>query len=98
MVRFLLSRLDIISSALLTFYFHAVMEITGERWRTLVGINIQAMFAVGYISLSGFAYAFRNWRHLQFAISFVPVPFFIFWLFLPESPRYLFKSKQTLAK
>jgi len=66
---------------------NAGMEITGEKWRTFVGINLQAVFALGYMALSGFAYEWRDWRYLQFAISFVPIPFLFFWFFLPESPR-----------
>nr|XP_026695296.1 organic cation transporter protein-like [Ciona intestinalis] len=77
--------------------FVYVMEITGEKWRTMIGINVQAVFAVGYMTLSGFAYAWRDWRDLQLAISFVPLPFVFFWFFLPESPRWLF-SKGKVAK
>jgi len=69
--------------------FVYIVEISGERWRTPVGINQQLVFAVGYMCLSGFAYNWRGWRHLQFAISFVPLPFLVLFWFIPESPRWL---------
>lgn len=72
--------------------FVYVMEITGEKWRTLTGVFTQLAFASGYMLLSGFAYIWRDWRQLQFAISFVPVPFLLFWFLMPESPRWLFEQ------
>jgi len=79
--------------------FVYVVEIVGEKWRTLIGIFVQLFFALGYMCLSGFAYLWRDWRDLQFAISFVPVPFLIFYFFIPESPRWLFdqnKNKEAI--
>ena len=67
--------------------FFAVVEVTGKKWRTAVGITVQSIFALGYMSLSAFGYVFHNWRQFQFAISLVPVPFLIIWWFIPESPR-----------
>jgi len=75
--------------------FVYVMEITDQKWRSFMGIMTQMGFAIGYISLSGFAYKWRNWRNLQLAISFVPVPFLIFWFFIPESPRWLFSKNKN---
>ena len=63
------------------------MEITSGKWRTFVGINIQAAFALGYMILSGLAYNWREWRELQFVISLVSLPFALMWIFMPESPR-----------
>ena len=65
------------------------MEITSQKWRSFMGIMTQMGFAIGVISLSGFAYKWRNWRNLQIAISFVPIPFILFWFFIPESPRFI---------
>ena len=52
-----------------------------------MGITFNMGFAIGYICLTGFAYKWRNWKYLQFAISFTPLPFILFWFFIPESPR-----------
>ena len=68
-------------------FIFIVIEISGEKWRSFVGIMTNVGFALGYICLSGFAYKWRNWRDLQFAISFVPVPFLLFYFLIPESPR-----------
>jgi len=75
--------------------FVYVMEITGEKWRSIMGITFNMGFAIGYSCLSGFAYKWRNWRDLQFAISFVPVPFILLWVFVPESPRWLFSKSSN---
>jgi len=72
------------------------VEIVGESWRTPVGIFTQFIFAVGYMILSGLAYQWRDWRELQFAISLVPLPFIIFYFFLPESPRWLFNQRKNV--
>nr|XP_039273911.1 organic cation transporter protein-like isoform X1 [Styela clava]XP_039273912.1 organic cation transporter protein-like isoform X1 [Styela clava] len=79
--------------------FVYVMEITSGKWRTFVGINIQAAFALGYMILSGLAYNWREWRELQFVISLVSLPFALMWIFMPESPRWLFsKGRDEKAK
>jgi len=75
--------------------FVYVMEITSQKWRSFMGIMTQMGFAIGVISLSGFAYKWRNWRNLQIAISFVPIPFILFWFFVPESPRWLFSKNKN---
>jgi len=72
------------------------VEIVGKRWRTPVGIFTQLFFAIGYMILSGLAYKWRDWRELQFVISLVPLPFLIFYFFIPESPRWLFNQRKNL--
>jgi len=48
-----------------TFFFLAVMEITGRKWRTFVGIGYQAFFSLGYMILGGVAYRWRNWHEIS---------------------------------
>jgi len=79
-----------------------VYDITSVRWRDCIGSFVQLVFArtlIGYVCLSGFAFVWREWRHLQFFISFVPFPFIALWFFIPESPRWLFDhGKNSEAK
>ncbi|XP_076820664.1 organic cation transporter protein-like isoform X2 [Clavelina lepadiformis] len=76
-----------------------VMEITGPKWRTLVGINVQTMFAVGAVIVSLFGMRFRDWRDLQFYSSFVPALFCLLTPLLLESPMWLFsKGEDERAK
>ncbi len=41
--------------------------------------------------------AFVNWFWLSIIAAFVPVIFFIFMIFMPESPRYLIIKRQPSA-
>nr|XP_039269896.1 organic cation transporter protein-like [Styela clava] len=78
--------------------FVIVMELIGTKWRTLVGISFQVSFAVGYMLLSGVAYGWRDWRDMQWACIVLSLPFGIFLILIPESPRWLFsvgKDKQA---
>jgi len=63
------------------------MEITGDKWKTAVGINVQVMFTFGEMLLSLFSFFWRDWRHLQFYMSFIPIIFCSLSVFVPESPR-----------
>lgn len=91
-LRFLLA-LFVMATTVIGFVY--VMEITGGRWRTVLGIYVQGSFAVGYMILSLMAMRWRNWRDLQIAISLVSCPVIFFWLILPESPRWLFSKGQS---
>ncbi|KAE8607291.1 hypothetical protein XENTR_v10011119 [Xenopus tropicalis] len=76
-------------SGLLLNYFCLSLELVPPKSRTLV-VAIQGYCSTsGQVLLAGLAYALRDWRWLQLAIS---LPFFIFFLYswwLPESFRWL---------
>ncbi len=52
------------------------MEIIGARWRSFVGLGYQLAFTVGYMLLSGFAYAVRDHVKLQLIAAAPPLLFF----------------------
>lgn len=68
------------------------MEITGVRWRELVSVLYQVPFNLGHLTLPLFAYFYRDWRTLQFALSIPSVLLISYYWLVPESPRYLFTA------
>ena len=70
--------------------FVIAIEYTGKKFTPYIGIGFAIPFAIGEILLGFEAYYLRDWVTLQIA-AMVPwivlVP--IFWVFVPESPRWL---------
>lgn len=66
------------------------MEIIGTKWRELVSVLYQVPFNLGHLTLPLFAYYFRDWHHLQFALSIPSVVLISYFWLVPESPRWLF--------
>ncbi|XP_049869757.1 carcinine transporter [Pectinophora gossypiella] len=65
------------------------LELAGPNYRSFVTVMTCVFYTLGLILLSGIAYLIRDWRTLSLATS---VPFFfyyLYWFFLPESPRWL---------
>lgn len=46
-------------------------------------------YGFGYAGSAAFAYWFRNWRHLQLAVTAPVLVFLSMIYFVPESPRWL---------
>lgn len=65
-------------------------EVSGKKWRPLMGILYHLPFTFGHLTLSGLAYVFYyDWRYLQLTISLpILVLVYLIWV-LPESPRWL---------
>ena len=64
-------------------------ELVGPSKRGVVGVSMQASFAVGIVLFSLLGYQVRQWRKLTLIISLLGSPALtLFWL-LPESPRWL---------
>ncbi|CAH1799083.1 unnamed protein product [Owenia fusiformis] len=70
-----------------TFYV-ILMELVGPKYRVATGIIYFGGWTMGMVSLSGLAYAVREWRKLQLVISVPSVIMLIFVWLLPESPRW----------
>ncbi|PAV63340.1 hypothetical protein WR25_25462 [Diploscapter pachys] len=65
------------------------MEITGVKYRSIIGSLLQAPWACGYAVLALLAYLTKSWttiHNFTVAIHFLSL-FFMWWL--PESPRWL---------
>ncbi|XP_013393358.1 organic cation transporter protein-like [Lingula anatina] len=77
------------SSGSYTTSFAFGMEVIGSKKRMLVGIIMHFSFAFGSCLISGIAYAFRHWRHIQIAISAPLFLMAVYTWFIPESLRWL---------
>lgn len=65
------------------------MEIVGTQWRAAITVLYQIPYSLGHMSLAGLAYWFRNWQHLQLAITLPSIILLGYWWIVPESPRWL---------
>jgi len=77
--------------------FVYLIEICDNEYRHILGVGYQAMFAVGYMAISGLSYQWRNWHELVVVSGIFACPFALVMFFIPESPRWLFsvgKEKQ----
>lgn len=70
--------------------FVYLIEICENKYRSFLGIGYQAMFSVGYMTISGIAYNWRDWHELVVVSGLFCLPFALVMLFIPESPRWLF--------
>ncbi|GMS82418.1 hypothetical protein PENTCL1PPCAC_4593 [Pristionchus entomophagus] len=68
------------------------MEITGIKYRSMVGSLLQAPWAVGYTLLALIAYLCKNWKVIQMICAIFHFVSVIFLCWLPESPRWLLVS------
>jgi len=75
--------------------FVYAMEVTGPDVRSIVGLSIQAVFAIGYGLLSLLAYIFPYWRDLELSITVLTAPMCLLMIFIPESPRYSIVKGKT---
>ncbi|CAJ0581436.1 unnamed protein product, partial [Mesorhabditis spiculigera] len=71
------------------------MEITGVKYRSMIGSLLQAPWAVGYALLALLAYFCKSWKTIQAiaaALHFVAV---LLICTIPESPRWLIVSNRV---
>lgn len=66
------------------------MELVGTNWRELMSVLYQVPFNLGHLTLPLFAYYFRDWHHLQLALSIPSLLLISYYWVVPESPRWLF--------
>lgn len=66
------------------------MELVGVRWRELISVLYQIPFNLGHLTLPMFAYFYRDWHHLQLALSIPSLILISYYWIVPESPRWLF--------
>ncbi|GFY56456.1 organic cation transporter protein [Trichonephila inaurata madagascariensis] len=72
-----------------------IREIVGSEHQTVMGLAIQVGWSIGFVTLVGVAWFFRNWFWLQLviALSFIPIVF-AFGI-ISESPRWLLTRGKT---
>jgi len=86
-LRFLVGGASIAYNTVQTVY---LIEITGQRWRSVTNNYFRAVpFLLGYISLALLVYLLPNMVHTELFIAGSGIPFLFVMLFLPESPRWL---------
>ena len=66
-----------------------LLEITGPQHRVTAGNILAYSFSIGQMILVGLAYFFKNWLKIQWTLAIYVIPFFSYYLLLPESPRWL---------
>ncbi|MFH4979154.1 hypothetical protein AB6A40_005863 [Gnathostoma spinigerum] len=65
------------------------MEITGVKYRSVVGSMLQAPWACGYAFLALCAYLTKSWNAIQIVSVIIRTIAMFLIYFLPESPRWL---------
>uniref|UniRef100_A0A8R1HN74 Major facilitator superfamily (MFS) profile domain-containing protein n=1 Tax=Caenorhabditis japonica TaxID=281687 RepID=A0A8R1HN74_CAEJA len=65
------------------------MEITGTKYRAMVGSMLQAPWALGYALLALIAYLTKSWKTIQVIAAGLHFLSIIFICSIPESPRWL---------
>ncbi|CAH0586900.1 unnamed protein product [Chrysodeixis includens] len=71
------------------------MEVVSGKWRTIVPVIYQLPFGLGSAVMAILAYYFRDWRKLEFALATLSSLYIFYWLWVPESPRWLLATGQT---
>ncbi|KAG1691676.1 Organic cation transporter protein [Nymphon striatum] len=67
----------------------AVMEVSSNKARAVLGAAFHLGFCVGMMILPWIAYAIKDWFYIQIVLSIPFVVLFMFACFLPESPKWL---------
>lgn len=71
------------------------MEITGTKYRAMVGSLLQAPWACGYALLALIAYLTRSWRSIQLVTAALHTGAVLLVCVLPESPRWLIVNNRV---
>ncbi|KAL1123675.1 hypothetical protein AAG570_001448, partial [Ranatra chinensis] len=65
------------------------LELVGPNYRSFVTVMTCLFYTLGLILLAGITYLVRDWQLLAIATSSPFLIYYIYWWFLPESPRWL---------
>lgn len=71
------------------------MEITGTKYRAMVGSFLQAPWAIGYALLAAVAYLTKSWRIMQIITAALHTVTILLICVLPESPRWLIVNSRV---
>ncbi|XP_068617439.1 organic cation transporter protein-like [Battus philenor] len=76
--------------------FVILMEYVGIVYRDVLSALFHVPFTTGHIALALFGYYIRDYTHLQLAISVINMILLSYICILPESPRWLLATKQSV--
>ncbi|XP_039279903.1 carcinine transporter [Nilaparvata lugens] len=65
------------------------LELVGPNYRSFVTVMTCMFYTFGLIFLAAITYMERDWTQLSIVTSLPFVVYYIYWCFLPESPRWL---------
>lgn len=65
------------------------LELVGPTYRTFITVMTCLFYTLGMLLLAGVAYLVRDWAHLCYATTLPFLVFFVYIVYLPESPRWL---------
>ncbi|XP_076241580.1 carcinine transporter isoform X1 [Calliopsis andreniformis] len=65
------------------------LELVGPNYRSFVTVMTCSFYTMGLCMLAGVTYLIRDWRTLAVTTSGPFLLYFLYWWFLPESPRWL---------
>ncbi|XP_046482453.1 carcinine transporter isoform X1 [Neodiprion pinetum] len=65
------------------------LELVGPNYRSFVTVMTCTFYTIGLCTLAGVTYLVRDWRLLALTTSAPFLLYFLYWWFLPESPRWL---------
>ncbi|OQV14605.1 Carcinine [Hypsibius exemplaris] len=72
-----------------TIGFVMVVELVGPERRAFATVISNFFCGIGFVSCAGLAYLIRDWRYFALSTSLPFALFFLVFLFIPESPRWL---------
>ncbi|CAI9731806.1 organic cation transporter protein-like [Octopus vulgaris] len=72
------------------------MEFTSLKLRNPLNLWMACGSQTGPLFLPGLAYALPDWHYLELVSCLLPIITIFFWIFLPESPRWLIGKKRFL--
>ena len=79
--------------------FNLSIELVGPKKKTMIGILIQAPFAIGEVIVSFTAWMIRDWKTFQIVVSAPLFLLLLLYFIIPESPRWLIATgRLTEAK
>ncbi|XP_015608847.1 carcinine transporter isoform X1 [Cephus cinctus] len=65
------------------------LELVGPNYRSFVTVMTCTFYTMGLCMLAGVTYLIRDWKTLAITTSAPFLLYFLYWWFLPESPRWL---------
>ncbi|XP_066144078.1 carcinine transporter [Euwallacea fornicatus] len=65
------------------------LELVGPNYRSFITVLTCLFYTVGLMMLAGITYLIRDWVYLSLSTSLPFILYYLYWFYLPESPRWL---------